>query len=85
MVRGARETEIGGVRVKAIDMTGKWFGQLQVIKATERKDARGNKFWACRCNICGRLVEIRGNNLRSRDMTQCSYCGGKGARSRELL
>ena len=71
--------------MQTIDMTGKWFGHLQVIKATERKDARGNKFWACRCNICGRLVEIRGNNLRSRNMTCCSYCGGKGARPHELL
>ena len=68
-----------------VDMTGKWFDHLQVIKETSRKDARGNKFWACRCNICGRLVEIRGNNLRSRNMTCCSYCGGKGARPHELL
>lgn len=68
------------------DMTGKTFGNLTVIELTHRTDGKGRAFWKCKCEICKRLIEVRGDNLRRGISTKCSYCTIHGGRnSREII
>ena len=53
-----------------IDMIGKRFGRLTVIRE-DGKDARGNLKYLCKCD-CGNEVTVRGYSLRSGD---CQSCG----------
>lgn len=48
-----------------IDMTGKKFGHLVVLRPGER-----HLYWLCRCD-CGKEKEIRGGNLRSGVTRSC--------------
>ena len=53
---------------KLIDLTGKKFGRLTVIK---KLDKRGNEwYWYCRCD-CGNFCESRGVSLRSGTKKSC--------------
>lgn len=53
---------------RLIDLTGKRFGSLTVIKRVEN---RGNRlYWLCRCD-CGNLREISGSNLRLGHTKSC--------------
>ena len=55
--------------MKVIDLTGKRFGRLEVIKKVGiSKD--GQKIYLCRCD-CGREKEIRSGNLRSGHTISC--------------
>ena len=69
------------------DMTGKVFGERVVIGMTHRKDAKGRAYWECKCQICGRTIEVRGDNLRIGNSKKCSYCAfnGGGRYSREII
>jgi len=52
-----------------IDLTGKRFGRLIVIRRIEN-DKNCNSRWLCKCG-CGKVRKINGNNLRSRTTKSC--------------
>lgn len=60
-----RATSCGhGTCREPIDMRGKRFGKLEVIKYV------GNKMWLCKCD-CGNYKEIAGANLRNHSIVSC--------------
>lgn len=59
-------------RKKKIDLTGKRFGRLTVIKDSGKRQNSGNIVWACKCD-CGNLIEIVGTSL-TRGITKSCGC-----------
>lgn len=57
---------------KFIDITNQRFGKLFVIKNVGKLDKK-NYFWECQCD-CGKIVTIKGSNLRSGNTKSCG-CG----------
>jgi len=55
------------------DLTNKTFGNLTVIKRSERKDKHNSVFWICKC-ICGRETIVSANNLRNGNTQSCGFC-----------
>lgn len=51
---------------KMIDLTGKTFGELTVIKYA------GDRNWICRCS-CGNTIETQGARLRDGSKTSCGH------------
>ena len=62
------------------DMVGQKFGGLTVIKKSSRENAKHQVYWICRC-LCGRLLVVRGDNLRSGNTKQCTVCANNGKNS----
>lgn len=58
---------------KFIDMTGKVFGELEVLKFHYRKNP--HSYWFCKCS-CGSISSASTNQL-NRDKTSCGKCGTK--------
>jgi hypothetical protein len=54
---------------KAVDMVGKKFGRLLVLKRAEN-DKYGNAFWVCQCE-CGNVVRVKGQSLRRGHTKSC--------------
>lgn len=52
-----------------VDLTGKRFGKLQVIKMLDKRRDR-HTYWVCKCD-CGKICEICGAELRSGDTQSC--------------
>ena len=57
---------------KLIDITGKEFGYLTVIKQYGR-DSNCNLKWECLC-VCGNITIVYGDNLRRRGGNQSCGC-----------
>lgn len=55
---------------RAIDMTGKRFGNLVVTGRSDHKDKSGRAFWNCRCD-CGKEIIAPGCVLRNGIKTNC--------------
>lgn len=58
-----------GKMSKLIDLTGKRFGKLTVIKRAENAE-NGFSRWECQCD-CGNKKIVRGNDLRSGSVKSC--------------
>lgn len=56
-----------------IDLTGKEFGNLEVIRLAVDIPGKKKK-WLCRCKNCGSEVIVQGSNLQSGHSTQCKSC-----------
>lgn len=54
---------------KLIDLTGKKFGHLIVVKV-DHKDKNRNYYWLCQCD-CGKQTIVLGNNLKRGNTTSC--------------
>jgi 5-methylcytosine-specific restriction endonuclease McrA len=71
---------------KKIDLTGKTFGRLYVLK--EYGKNKSNKItWLCRCS-CGKEVVISGNSLQRSDTKSCGCLKkgmGKGKLKKHLI
>ena len=65
---------------KFVDLTGKKFGKLTVIKRIENKGKL--IYWLCKCD-CGNYVEVSGGNLKSNQVTSCG-CARKGSKIIDL-
>lgn len=65
-------TQSCGCTEKAIDMTGKRFGKLTVLRRSGNTQD-GSAVWECRCD-CGNLTQVKGNSLRS-GVTKSCGCG----------
>ena len=55
---------------KRIDIAGKRYGNLAVIKLDEEKSRNGILVWECACD-CGSRVFVRGGNLKSGHTKSC--------------
>jgi len=66
---------------RAVDLTGKQYGEWTVLARAYRNKAR-QWCWMCQCT-CGTLEIVRGNNLVSGDSRGCRGCRtyGKSVRS----
>ena len=70
---------------KFIDLTGKKFGRLTVLRLDHRKkryDKRGicravDIYWLCQCE-CGNTCVVQGNNLRSGHSQSCGCINKQG-------
>lgn len=56
--------------MKALNLTGKCFGRLTVIKLLAVRDKNGSRLWECTCT-CGRTKSILGGSLRSGHTQSC--------------
>lgn len=56
--------------IKAVDITGKTFGKLTVIKKTEKRSTSKNIIWLCRCSY-GKLAEVDSYSLRHGVVKSC--------------
>ncbi|MEN6312759.1 MAG: hypothetical protein ABFD25_00770 [Clostridiaceae bacterium] len=60
--------------VVRIDLTGKKFNNLLVIKLSSKTDNGGRSYWDCLCD-CGRITTVEGYNLKSNSTKSCRECG----------
>lgn len=56
---------------KAEDLSGSRFGYLEVLGRSDKTDRAKRIYWACRCECCGTIKDIRGDNLRSGRTITC--------------
>ena len=56
---------------KAEDLTGHTFGYLKVLARSARKDVSRHVYWTCQCECCGKIKDIRGDNLQSGRVITC--------------
>ena len=63
---------------KAIDMKGRWYGDVEVLERSENIGSNGNIVWKYRCHACGKLGETAGDNLRLREQVSCGCKNSKG-------
>lgn len=63
--------------MKYKDMKNQKFGRLTALQRSPRTNPKGQAYWICRCD-CGRLLVVRGDNLRRGNATQCSACFRRG-------
>lgn len=54
---------------KMLDLGGKRFGKLTVVKSTNKKDG-SNYIWECKCD-CGNTLFVRGTSLVDGNTTSC--------------
>lgn len=55
---------------KAEDLKDKEFGNLKVIKKTDKKDSNGSIIWHCLCK-CGNYTDVSANNLKKGRVVSC--------------
>lgn len=66
---------------KCLDIVGKKFGRLKVIKRIENKNGKSN--WLCVCD-CGKTVSVLGKNLTSGNTSSCG-CFHKELAKKQLV
>jgi hypothetical protein len=68
------------LRAGVLDLRGKIFGKLTVIRFAGTPWPRYGAMWRCQC-ACGRVVTVRSDNLLSGNTRSCG-CIRRGARRR---
>lgn len=63
---------------KLIDLTGKRYGRLIVLKRAKDNDCHNKPRWLCKCD-CGNVLEVSGASLKSGNTKSC------GCLNRDLL
>lgn len=53
-----------------IDLTGKTFGELEVIKLGDKRGRDGTLLWECRCS-CGKTINVYGYSLTHGHYRSC--------------
>jgi len=57
---------------KRIDLTGQTFGELRVVKLSDKRHKNGTLMWECECRACGRAnVYLLGYSLRAGHYKSC--------------
>lgn len=64
---------------KRIDLTGKTFGDLSVIRLSDNRGKDGTKLWECKC-VCGKMIYIHAYSLIN---GHYKSCGCKQAEKRD--
>lgn len=67
---------------RLIDMTGRKFGALRVIRYSH-KSAKGDHYWMCEC-ACKTQKSIYGSHLRSGKITSCGCNSTKAIEMRQI-
>ena len=49
--------------MRRIDLTGKTFGKLEVIRLSEERHKTGSRLWECKCHACGNTTYVLGYAL----------------------
>lgn len=53
-----------------VDLTGKRFGYLTVLRLDEDRSTKNYKYWICECD-CGNVKSIQGSHLKSGSVSSC--------------
>ena len=61
-----------------LDLCGKRFGRLRVVKSTEKRTGNGSVIWECICD-CGNMIEAASDSLMNGNIISC------GCRKQELM
>lgn len=56
---------------KRIDITGQLFGELEVIKLSDKRNNKNTRLWECKCHACGETTYVLGASLRSGHYKSC--------------
>lgn len=67
---------------KLIDLTGKKYGDLTVIRKVGRECH--SSLWECKC-ICGAICYVRGNQLRGHTVIGCPKCDDKSSKGEKRI
>ena len=62
-------------RTYSVDFTGKIFGQLKVLGATDMRTSNGNQVWKCQCK-CGNICYVSTNHLQTGNTKSCGCLQG---------
>lgn len=55
---------------KLIDLTGKQFGRLTVLRKDTERITNSGSYWICKCD-CGKIKSVRSCSLRNGDIVSC--------------
>ena len=66
---------------RKIDLTGKTFGRLKVIKEHPERTSQGSIQWECECD-CGNITIVSGDNLRRNHTLSCGCLQKESAQKR---
>ena len=58
------------------DLVGQVFGELTVLKKTDKRSSNGGVYWLCKCS-CGNIKEILGQSLKNGRTKSCGCIGYK--------
>lgn len=64
--------------MRKVDLTGKKFGYLTVVKEAHQKTSTGHLIWVCLC-VCGKTSEVPGGSLTTGAIKSC------GCKKHELM
>lgn len=56
---------------KRLQLEGQTFGFLKVLKESERRHSNKAIMWVCRCELCGKITEVRGSALKNGHIKSC--------------
>ena len=65
--------------LKSPDLTGQVFGQLTVLRRSEKRGSRGERttpMWECRCE-CGTITHKATDTLKNPDLSMCKACADR--------
>lgn len=65
-------------KLNSVDMIGKKFGKLTVVRESEKRDSNGNKYWFCDCDCGTKNHEVSGRNLRLGRVLSCGCFRSRG-------
>ena len=68
---------------RKIDLTGKVFGKLTVIKEHPERTPQGSVQWVCKCE-CGKPAIVSGDNLRRNHTLSCGCLQKESAQQRVI-
>lgn len=61
---------------RLIDLTGKTFGKLTVVKKSKNRTPKGNIYWECYCECNPNYIfDVLGGSLRRNATKSCGKCG----------
>lgn len=64
------------MRGKFKDLTGKKFIHWEVLNFSY-SDKRHRSYFACQCDLCERVYDVRADNLQSGKSTKCIKCAAR--------
>jgi len=56
---------------RRIDLTGQTFGELEVIRISDKRGQNNTRLWECLCKACGKHTYVLGINLRAGYYKSC--------------
>lgn len=59
------------------DLVGKQFGHWEVLSFSYMHKIKRSAYFACRCNGCGKVYDVRSDSLQRGESTKCKSCAKK--------